>query len=81
MKNEKIKAQVEFRHELLESQKRTNYMNEFDRRQRANKLPGLDTKSKEYKTYKRWLVNHLKEMAIHIEFILQNFQLNYNICK
>ena len=30
-KREKIKAQVEFRHDLVESQKRVNYNNEFDR--------------------------------------------------
>ena len=31
----KIKAQIEFRHELIESQKRINYKNEFDRLQGA----------------------------------------------
>ena len=31
-----IKAQVQFRHDLLESQKRINYQNEFDRLQGAN---------------------------------------------
>ena len=36
------KAQVQFRHDLLESQKRGNYQNEFDRPQGAKKLPGLD---------------------------------------
>ena len=29
-KQENIKAQVQFRHDLLESQKRINYKNEFD---------------------------------------------------
>ena len=28
---EKVKTQVQFRHDLLESQKRVNYKNEFDR--------------------------------------------------
>ena len=41
-KREKIKAQVQFRHDLLESQKRVNYQNEFDRLQGAKKLAGLD---------------------------------------
>ena len=41
-KREKIKAQVQFRHDLLESQKRVNYQNEFDRLQGAKKLSGLD---------------------------------------
>ena len=41
-KREKIKAQIEFRHGLLESQKRVNYQNEFDRLQGAKRLPGLD---------------------------------------
>ena len=41
-KQEKIKAQVQFRHDLLESQKRVNYQNEFDRLQGARKLSGLD---------------------------------------
>ena len=45
-KREKIKAQVQFRHDLLESQKRVNYQNEFDRLQVAKKLPGLDVNTK-----------------------------------
>ena len=45
-KREKIKAQIEFRHELIESQKRINYKNEFDRLQGAKKLPGLDANAK-----------------------------------
>ena len=38
----KVKAQVQFRHDLLESQKRVKYKNEFDRLQGARRLPGLD---------------------------------------
>ena len=45
-KREKIKAQVQFRHDLLESQKRVNYQNEFDRLQGAKKLVGLDANAK-----------------------------------
>ena len=45
-KREKIKAQVEFRHDLLESQKRINYKNEFDRLQGAKKIIGLDANAK-----------------------------------
>ena len=45
-KREKIKAQVQFRHDLLESQKRINYQNEFDRLQGAKKLAGLDQHAK-----------------------------------
>ena len=45
-KREKIKAQVQFRHDLLESQKRVNYQNEFDRIQGAKKLAGLDQHAK-----------------------------------
>jgi len=45
-KKEKIKAQVQFRHDLLESQKRVNYQNEFDRIQGAKKLAGLDQHAK-----------------------------------
>ena len=45
-KQEKVKAQVQFRHDLLESQKRVNYKNEFDRLQGAKKLPGLDANTK-----------------------------------
>ena len=41
-KREKIKAQIGFRHDPLESQKRGNYKNEFDRLQGAKKLSGLD---------------------------------------
>ena len=43
---EKVKAQVQFRHDLLESQKRVDYKNEFDRLQGAKKLPGLDANTK-----------------------------------
>ena len=39
------KAQVQFRHDILESQRRVNYQNEFDRLQGSNKIPGLDTKT------------------------------------
>ena len=45
-KREKIKAQVEFRNDISESQKRVNYKNEFDRLQGAKKLPGLDANAK-----------------------------------
>ena len=45
-KREKIKAQVQFRHDLLESQKIITYKNEFDRLQGAKKLPGLDANTK-----------------------------------
>ena len=41
-KHEKIKAQVQFRHDIIESQKRVNYQNEFDRLQGSKKLSGLD---------------------------------------
>ena len=45
-KRKKIKAQIEFRHDLLESQQRINYQNESDRLQGAKKLSGLDTHAK-----------------------------------
>ena len=45
-KRKKINAQIEFRHDLLESQKRVKYQNEFDRLQGAKRLPGLDDKTK-----------------------------------
>ena len=58
-KREKIQAQVQFRHDLLESQKRVNYQNEFDRLQGAKKLTGLDANAKkECKNYKRKRDNH-----------------------
>ena len=37
---------VQFRHDLLESQKRVNYKNEVDRLQGAKKLTGLDANAK-----------------------------------
>ena len=43
---EKIKTQIEFRNDIFESQKRSNYKNEFDRLQGVKKLPGLDTNTK-----------------------------------
>ena len=45
-KRKNIKTQIEFRHELLESQKRVNYKNGFDRLQGAKRLPGLDANAK-----------------------------------
>ena len=45
-KQEKVKAQVQFRHDLLEPQEIVNYSNEFDRLQGAKKLPGLDANTK-----------------------------------
>ena len=36
-KRKNIKTQVQFRHDLLESQKRVNYKSEFDRLQGAKK--------------------------------------------
>ena len=45
-KREKIKAQIEFRNNILESQKRINYKNEFDRLQGAKKISGLDANAK-----------------------------------
>ena len=42
-KREKIKAQLDFKDIVLESQKRNSYKNEFDRLQGGKKkLPGLD---------------------------------------
>ena len=45
-KRKKIKAQVELRNDILESQKRVNYKNEFDRLRGAKRLPGLDANTK-----------------------------------
>ena len=45
-KRDKIKTQIQFRHDLLEPQKRVNYNNEFDRLQGAKKLSGLDPHAK-----------------------------------
>ena len=42
-KKRKIKAQVEFRNDILESRKRVNYKNEFDRLPGAKKIAGLDS--------------------------------------
>ena len=41
-KREKVKSQIEFRNNILESQKRINYKNGFDRLQGGKKLSGLD---------------------------------------
>ena len=45
-KREKIKAQIEFRNNIIEPQKRINYKNEFDRLQGAKKIGGLDANAK-----------------------------------
>ena len=41
LENEKIAASVHFRNDLLESQKRSSYQNEFDRLQGAQRLSAL----------------------------------------
>ena len=41
-----IVSSVQFRNDVLESQKRVNYKNEFDRLQGAKRLPGLDANAK-----------------------------------
>ena len=40
-RREEIKAQVQFRHDILESQKRVNYQYEFERSQGAKRLQAL----------------------------------------
>ena len=50
-RREKIKAQIEFRHDLLEPQKIISYKNEFDRLQGAKNLPGLDANTKSRMQY------------------------------
>ena len=45
-KREKIQAQIGFRNNIIESQKRVNYNNEFDRLQGAKKTSGLDANTK-----------------------------------
>ena len=40
-RREKLKAQVQFRHDILESQKRVYYQSEFDRLQGAKKISAL----------------------------------------
>ena len=57
-KREKIKAQIEFRNDILESQKRINYKNEFDRLQGAKKISGLDP---QVKTRMKELQNKAKQ--------------------
>ena len=59
-KQEKIKTQVQFRHDLLESQKRIKYQNEFDRLQGAKKncQDWMSTQNQECKNYKRKQGNH-----------------------
>ena len=45
-KREKITSQIQFRKEILESQKRVNYQNEFDRLQGAKRLTALHPNAK-----------------------------------
>ena len=45
-KREKIKAQIEFRNNVIESQKRVNYKSEFDRLQGGKRISGLDVNAK-----------------------------------
>ena len=45
-KKERRLKHIEFRNNILESQKIANYKNEFDRLQGAKKLSGLDTHAK-----------------------------------
>ena len=45
-KRKKVKSQIEFRNNILESQKRINYKNEFDRLQGGKKIAGLGANAK-----------------------------------
>ena len=45
-KKKSIASSVQFRNEVLESQKRVNYQNEFDRLQNTKKLSALDPTAK-----------------------------------
>ena len=45
-KKENIASSVQFRNEVLESQKRVNYQNEFDRLHSTKKLSALDPTAK-----------------------------------
>ena len=74
-KKRKIHGQVQFRHDLLEPQKRINYHNEFDRLQGVKKLSGLNanTKSRMQELKKK----RDSQMAHHlIVFILLSFNRN-----
>ena len=57
-KRETIKAQIEFRNNILEPQKRIHYKNESDRLQGAKRLPGLDANTK---TRMKELQNNAKQ--------------------
>ena len=58
MKKKKVNiaSSVQFRNEVLESQKRVNYQNEFDRLQGTKKLSALDPTARE-------LTKHLQKEA------------------
>ena len=45
-RREKIKAQVQLRHDILEAQKRVNYQSEFDRLQGAKRFAALNPNAK-----------------------------------
>ena len=45
-KRANIVSSIEFRNDILESQKRINYMNEFDRLRGSKKLSALDPNAK-----------------------------------
>ena len=45
-KRANLVSSVQFRHDTLETQKRINYQNEFDRLQGAQKIEGLKTHTK-----------------------------------
>ena len=58
-KREKIKAQIVFRHDRLESQKRLNYKNEFDQLQGVKKYQDwMPTRNQECEIYRRKQGNH-----------------------
>ena len=59
-KREKIKTQIEFINLILESQKRINYKNEFDRLQGAKKncQDWMPTQNQECKNNRRKRNNH-----------------------
>ena len=68
-RREKIKTQAQFRTEILESQKRVNYQNEFDRSQGAKRLtalhPNVKFRMKEFQQKARRSLNGEPAHAIY----------------
>ena len=70
-----IPLSIQFRNDILESQKRIRYQSEFDRLQGVKRLTALQPDVKTRMKELQHLARQSLKTTTHIVFILQNFNL------